>query len=127
MQDSYHGATILRRLIRAVQRLPEDGPSPVCLDRIAALATNRRMEVLENRRQAGLTAAIALFGWTMVITTLPLWQRLAETARTWSGWQISTGPLTALALGSLLSYLFLPGLWALLERHRTTDYREGRR
>jgi anti-sigma factor RsiW len=118
---------VLRRLAQAVQSLTEEVPGPECLVRITALARARRMEVLEHRRQAGLAAAAALFGWAMVIMALPLWQGLSGMLRGWSGWPISTGPLTAVALGALFSYLFLPGLWALLERYRVTNEEEGRR
>lgn len=118
---------VLRRLAQAVQSLTEEVPGPECLVRITALARARRMEVLEHRRQTGLAAAAALFGWAMVIMALPLWQGLSGMLRGWSGWPISTGPLTAVALGALFSYLFLPGLWALLERYRVTNEEEGRR
>jgi hypothetical protein len=111
--------------VQAVQKLPEKAPSPECLARITALAKARRMQVLEHRRQAGLTAAAAIFGWAMVIMALPLWQGLAGMLGEWSGWPISAGPLTAVALGVFFSYLFLPGLWALLERYRVANDEEG--
>jgi len=120
-------ASILRRLVHEVQRLPEHVPGPESLARITALARARRMEVLERRRQARLTAAIALLGWVLVIASLPLWQWLAEAVRIWSGWPVTTGVLTAFSLGALLSYLFLPGLWALLDGGSATNYGEGRR
>jgi hypothetical protein len=119
-------AFILRRLVQAVQRLPEEAPGPECLARISELARARRLEVLANRRQTGLAAAVALLGWAMVIMTLPLWQWLAGMMQVRSGWQMPAGPLTAFALGALLSYLFLPGLWVLLERCRVASYGERR-
>jgi len=118
---------VLQRLVMAVQRLPAPVPAAECLVRVATLARDRRIQVIEGRQQTYLTAAVALLGWAMVIISLPLWQGLAEKVRIWSGWPVAAGFPIDLAIGALLSYLFLPALWVLLEGRRVIEYEEGRR
>ena len=124
--DCAQNAAVLQRLVQMVQRLPGDVPGPACLARITDVARAHRAKVLESRRQAGLTVAVALLGWVMAAMTLPLWQWLAGVMRVWSGWKIPADPLAAFALGALLSCLFLPGIWAMLERVRVARNGEVR-
>jgi hypothetical protein len=119
-------ARILRQVVQAAQRPQGDASGPKYLAHISELANAHRMKVIANRRQAAFAAAVSLLGWALVIMTLPLWQWLAGILRQWSGWQVFGGPLSAFALGALLSYLFVPGLWLLLEPYRVTRSEEGR-
>ena len=112
-------SSFLQRLVPVVQNLPTPALNYASLLRIAALASAQRMEVIERRKQTFLIIAATLLGWMLVIISLPLWQWLAEWVKGWSGLPIAAGLPTAFVMSALLSYLFLPALWALLERRRT--------
>lgn len=120
-------SAFLQRIVPIVRNLPAPEMNRASLLRIAGLAAARRIEVIERRRRTLLIIAAALLGWMLVIISLPLWQWLAERASAWSGMQLTAGPPTAFALSALLSYMFLPALWALMEQRRATmDGEESR-
>jgi anti-sigma factor RsiW len=118
---------VWRRLVGAVKSDPESSLSPAALARITRLAQARREQVLRDRRQAWLTATAAILGWLLVLTSIPIWQFAADEFRAWAGWPGATGPIAALVVGALLSYMFVPGLAPLLTRRRRTAAGGGRR
>lgn len=116
--DCARQSASLERLAPVIQNLPAPALNRATLVRIAGLAAARRKEVIECRRQTFLIIAAALLGWMLVFISLPLWQWLAEWVKGWSGLPIAAGLPTAFVMSALLSYLFLPAIWALMERRR---------
>jgi predicted anti-sigma-YlaC factor YlaD len=113
-----------QRLTGVLRERREPSLPPAAVARIAALARARRREVLEERRQLWPLVSMALFGWLLVLATLPLWQLAASGLRSLIGWPGSTGPAMAFLLGAILSYAFLPGLAPLLAGLRGGAHRE---
>lgn len=105
-----------RRLLAAVERLPEAELAPATIMRLAAHARARRQEVLERRWNRLVLTGLILYGWSLFVVVLPLlpvgvgW--LAERlAMHWFA-------LVVLGLGLWWSFCWVIGL-ALLPLFRT--------
>ncbi|HKZ53381.1 MAG TPA: zf-HC2 domain-containing protein [Candidatus Acidoferrales bacterium] len=63
---------VWRRLLRAMQRVPETLPTPARLAHIAARAEAHRQEVLEQRWNRLVLTGLVLYGWALFVVVLPV-------------------------------------------------------
>ena len=63
---------VWRRLLRAMQRVPETLPTPARLAHIAARAEAHRQEVLEQRWNRLVLTGLVLYGWALWVVVAPL-------------------------------------------------------
>lgn len=70
--DCARETEVWRRLVGAMQRLPETVPSPARLARIAALAHAHRQEALEKRWNRVVLTGLVLYGWVLWVVAAPL-------------------------------------------------------
>lgn len=104
-----------RRLLLALERLPEAALSPATLSRLAARAITRREEVLERRWNRLVLTGLVLYGWALFAVVLPL----LPTGVGWLAQRLSLHwfVVTLLALGLWWSFCWVIGL-ALLPLFR---------
>lgn len=112
-----------RRLLGAMQRIPETVPTPARLARVVALAQARREEVLEKRWNRLVLTGLVLYGWALFIVTLPL----APAAVSWLSERLALPwfAVIILALGLWWSFCWVIGLALLpLLRRPEVDLEE---
>lgn len=73
--DCAREAEVWRRLLEAIERIPETLPAPARVERLAALAALRRDELLEKRWNRLVLAGLVLYGWALWVVAVPLLPR----------------------------------------------------
>lgn len=67
-----HEEQTWRRLVAALERMPETVPSPTALARIKARARARLDDVAERRWNRLVLTGLVLYGWALFLVALPL-------------------------------------------------------
>ena len=114
---------VWRRLLEAMQRIPETLPTPARLARIKALALERREEVLERRWNRLVLTGLVLYGWALFVVIWPL----LPTAVGWLSERLALPwfALVILGLGLWWSFCWVIGLALLpLLRRQKVDLEE---
>jgi len=112
----------LRRLVSAVERLPQPELSPAVLARLKSLAIARREAVLERRWNRLVLTGLILYGWALFAVIVPL----APTGVDWLAEWLSLPwfVIVAVALGLWWSFCLVVGL-ALLPLLRAQNFDLG--
>lgn len=114
---------VWRKLVGAMQRIPETLPTPARLARIAALAQAHREEWLERRWNRLVLTGLVLYGWALFIVALPLLPALIERLSEWL--RLPWFAVVVVALAFWWSFCWVIGLALLpLLRRNEADLEE---